>query len=608
MKMTKLTCRLMILSVGIGLLFGLARLVAADPPAPLSQEDVQMLHKLKAVANRSTEGLVVVTHPNGARSVDLQGRFQELLLGRVRPEDGVLETISAGSFKQALRYLSLDPAQVEAALAQEPPRPHEAAGSITGQTYTIQGSQGTTLILIVVDGPGEGFNDPTLATPVGGNTGTTLGQQRLIAFQAAAAIWAEALDSTVPIRIEAGFEPMFCQEEEEAILGFAGPLVVNADFTGADYFDTWYPGALANKLSGFDLEPEYDDIWARFNNLVDEACLGPGTNWYYGLDHQPPPGHPNLLETLLHELGHGLGFINFVDEETGENFLGSPDIFSYFTFDTTLGAYWSDFPPDPEGDSLRQVSAINTNNLVWDGPNVRAEAPDYLTDYVPHLLINQPDNIARSYVAVPAYFGAPITESTHITRDIVRVKDGTPPISDGCQPITNGAALTGKLALIDRGLCNLIDKVANAQKAGAIGAIVVNNVFGPPFAMTGDDPTITIPGVMVSLESGSIIKAAFEQGNVNGTLELDTSSIAGMDSLGRVRLYAPNPVEPGSSAGHWDTTASPHLLMEPFQESGLAQAQPLDLTPALLKDIGWSSSTPIHIYLPVLFKKASSDP
>jgi hypothetical protein len=32
------------------------------------------------------------------------------------------------------------------------------------------------------DGPTTGFNDSTPAAPVGGNTGTTVGEQRLIAF------------------------------------------------------------------------------------------------------------------------------------------------------------------------------------------------------------------------------------------------------------------------------------------------------------------------------------------------------------------------------------------------------------------------------------------
>ena len=32
---------------------------------------------------------------------------------------------------------------------------------------------GARVVVINVDGPGEGFNDPTAAAPVGGNVGTT---------------------------------------------------------------------------------------------------------------------------------------------------------------------------------------------------------------------------------------------------------------------------------------------------------------------------------------------------------------------------------------------------------------------------------------------------
>jgi hypothetical protein len=51
----------------------------------------------------------------------------------------------------------------------------------------------------VLDAKGTGFNDTTPATPVGGNTGTTVGQQRLIVFQAAADAWGRVLESSVPI-------------------------------------------------------------------------------------------------------------------------------------------------------------------------------------------------------------------------------------------------------------------------------------------------------------------------------------------------------------------------------------------------------------------------
>ena len=65
-------------------------------------------------------------------------------------------------------------------------------------------------VVNVLDAPGVGFNDTTPAAPVGGNTGTTVGQQRLITFQAAADAWGRVLESPVPIVVEASFAPLDC--------------------------------------------------------------------------------------------------------------------------------------------------------------------------------------------------------------------------------------------------------------------------------------------------------------------------------------------------------------------------------------------------------------
>ena len=48
---------------------------------------------------------------------------------------------------------------------------------------------GATITIVNKNLPGVGFNDPTPVAPVGGNPGTTLGEQRLLAFQHAAGIW-----------------------------------------------------------------------------------------------------------------------------------------------------------------------------------------------------------------------------------------------------------------------------------------------------------------------------------------------------------------------------------------------------------------------------------
>ena len=64
----------------------------------------------------------------------------------------------------------------------------------------VASPRAATITIINLDGAGEGFNDPTPATPVGGNPGTTIGQQRLNVFQEAANIWGGLLPSAVEIR------------------------------------------------------------------------------------------------------------------------------------------------------------------------------------------------------------------------------------------------------------------------------------------------------------------------------------------------------------------------------------------------------------------------
>ena len=57
-------------------------------------------------------------------------------------------------------------------------------------------SYAATITILNLDAAGEGFNDPSAPDPAsttGGNTGATLGAQRLIAFQFAANLWGGTL-------------------------------------------------------------------------------------------------------------------------------------------------------------------------------------------------------------------------------------------------------------------------------------------------------------------------------------------------------------------------------------------------------------------------------
>jgi hypothetical protein len=195
-----------------------------------------------------------------------------------------------------------------------------------------------------------------------------------------------------------------------------------------------------------------------------------------------------------------------------------------------------------------------------------------------------PKALKGSYEAQPASFGPPLRANGGLTGKMVTADDGVGIGSDGCEPIINN--VSGKVALIDRGGCGFTQKVANAQAAGAKGAIIVNNLPAGRPPMGGGDPSITIPSVGVSQADGNAFKAAAAR-NIVGKLILDDDFRAGTTN-GFVRLYAPTPVAPGSSKSHWDTSATPNLVMEPFITDDLVPPTFLDLTPNLFEDIGWT--------------------
>ncbi|MFK5878279.1 MAG: T9SS type A sorting domain-containing protein [Flavobacteriaceae bacterium] len=137
-------------------------------------------------------------------------------------------------------------------------------------------------------------------------------------------------------------------------------------------------------------------------------------------------------------------------------------------------------------------------------------------DQGPILTVNTPPGISGDYnVVLSRGFGAGIL--TPITADLALVDDGTNPSDDACTALINPAAINGKIAVMRRGSCNFDDKVKRAQDAGALAVIVVNNLTTNPIAMIGDDQSITIPAVMISMAEGDAIIAALGSG-VNGTL------------------------------------------------------------------------------------------
>ncbi len=444
-----------------------------------------------------------------------------------------------------------------------------------------------TIVIVNLDGPNEGFNDPTPKAPVGGNTGTTVGQQRLIAFQHAANIWGSILDSPVPIRIQAVFDPLNCTPTA-ATLGAAAALQWAANSPGVEVPNTWYPMALANKLAGADLSPAADDLISLFNSNLNgnPACIG-GRGWYYGLDANHGTDI-DLIAVLLHEFGHGLGFANFVNEGTGASSLGLRDIFSFYTLDTRTGKYW------PQMTNAEIVaSSINHNRVVWDGLHVTDGVPSTWALGTPLVTVNapvNPSNLGTFRIGIAA-FGPAIT-SPGITSNVVQALDPAEGAGfttfDGCSPLTNAAAVAGKIAVVDRGGCAFTAKVKTAQDAGAVAVIVANNLINAPTGnMAGVDPTITVPSVLISQVDANFLKAALASGTVNATVGINPNVRLGANPADRALLFAPNPLQQGSSMSHFDTIAFPNALMEPAINADLTHG--LDLTLNEMVDIGWFS-------------------
>ena len=240
----------------------------------------------------------------------------------------------------------------------------------------VSASDATTITIVNADGSGEGFNSISPVSAVAGNPARTLGQQYLNVFRSAAKFWEGKIRSDVEIRVRAAFNPLLCTATS-AQLGGAGPLNGSFNFPNAPQRDTLYVIAQANSLAGQDLDPSRDDVDSVFNSSLNgnANCLG-GIRWWLGIGAEAPSGTISLFDTVLHELGHGLGFLTFVDQQgrrpvatlqSGSLVLNDPYMLNLF--DVRLNRSWGAM-----SDSQRRTSSVSGSALVWRGSNVGARA------------------------------------------------------------------------------------------------------------------------------------------------------------------------------------------------------------------------------------------
>jgi hypothetical protein len=229
---------------------------------------------------------------------------------------------------------------------------------------------GARFVLVNLDDPGEGFNDPAPVGAVIGNPATTLGGQRVRVFEAATWRLGVMIASPVEIRVEASWDSLECSARE-GTLASAGPSFVFRDFPSAPRSGTWYAGALAEAIAGEGLGNDDPDDGRRasmsitFNKDVGTASCLTTRQWDYRIGVAGSAF--NMEKVLFHELGHGINFTTFVDHETGGKFQGFDDAYMVHLEDHTTGKRWSAM-----GNGQRRASITRTGNLHWLGGNAVA--------------------------------------------------------------------------------------------------------------------------------------------------------------------------------------------------------------------------------------------
>ena len=175
------------------------------------------------------------------------------------------------------------------------------------------------------------------------------------AFQFAVDQWSQNISSPVPIVVNASFSPL-----GSGILGGAGPSNLYANFGGQPVNNTWYPAALASALHGSDVDTGSADIEATFSSTFPY--------FYFGTDGNTA-GKVDFASVVMHELGHGLGFLGLesVSGGSGSCCGGSayPSIYDRFT--TSNGTSLLSIP---NGASL--ATALQGQTVRFTGANATA--------------------------------------------------------------------------------------------------------------------------------------------------------------------------------------------------------------------------------------------
>ncbi|MEP7207413.1 MAG: M36 family metallopeptidase [Casimicrobiaceae bacterium] len=399
--------------------------------------------------------------------------------------------------------------------------------------------------LQVHDGAAPGSVD-AYAYVVSGRDGAVLYRHSLTADAAFTyRAWAESTPPYLPLPDPSGraFFPHPTGSPDGVQPPLAGGNLVTLQNAPFSRNDPWLPpGAtrtIGNNVEAFANLQAPDDFGP---SAVDEcnpvlpvngdlhACTSSGGAFDYGYDFGQPPNASraqvmaavtNLfyLINYLHDWYYDAGFTEAAGNAQADNYgrggLAGDSLIAQAQDYTGVNNASMSTPADGQRPRMRV--------LVWDTGTslVRVAAPATVSGVKP---------------SATAAFGAQVFD---FTAEVAAAKDAAdslgPSTTDGCSAYLDPAAVAGKIALVDRGVCTFVEKARNAQAAGAIGLLVANNVTGL-VSMAGTDTSVTIPLASIALDDGAAVRDALGAGpvrvrmaravGVNRDAALDTTLVA----------------------------------------------------------------------------------
>jgi hypothetical protein len=276
--------------------------------------------------------------------------------------------------------------------------------------------------------------------------------EAITALEYATDLWGDWITSTVPIDVSVCWTSVLnCSGDA---LACGGPTGYYANFPGAPLIHVQYPAALANALSGADLDPTRVDIMVSFQS---------GVGWSFSTGERA--AGEDFVSVALHELAHGLGFIGnmYVDYSVG--FCGDgaygylypcPTPYDWFVVDSGGTPLLSYRTPDP-----RDLGALLKSDANFGGPNTVAAGAGSARLYTPAAWIHGTSlshldqntyQTGENELMTPSYSGVtrhpgPVTLA--ILQDLGWIRVDAPNVTaSGEQAATAGRAVAWSVQLL----------------------------------------------------------------------------------------------------------------------------------------------------------------